>query len=439
MSRVLGAIAKLLSGGALRPGPALLAMAAVAASAVVLVWASAKTETSGNPASRLAAIEALVDHGDWSINDSVFRYQTVDKVRIEGRFYSSKPPVYPLVGAVAYSALERFGGPSFAEDERTPLFWLRLWLHVLPFLVGVLVAGRFLRGRIGSDWVWALGLATFALGTFVFGYSATINNHAPAALLLLAAWTGAYRLRQGSGEARWWSWLGVGFCAALAVALDFGAGAFAVGLALYLTLSPARRGMGWFLLGAAVPILIHFHLTHRLMGSFAPAYLRPELYHYPGSYWLNPGDFDALSESRWRYALQALVGHHGLFSMTPIFLLAIPGTIAMWRRPARRADALLIAAVTTATVLVYLVRGPHNYGGTASGMRWFIVLVPPLWLAAVELLDRRGGKRWRTMAFVLLAAIGAVHALQAVWWGPWRVSPWNLWLRDLGLGSVAPG
>ena len=79
--------------------------------------------------------------------------------------------------------------------------------------------------------------------------------------------------------------------------------------------------------------------------------------------------------------------------------------------------------------------GPRNYGGTASGMRWFMILAPLLWYAALRYADTRWSSHWVRWLVGVLIIIGIAHASAAVA-DPWSVSPWNWLLRYIGLGSV---
>jgi len=191
----------------------------------------------------------------------------------------------------------------------------------------------------------------------------------------------------------------------------------------------------WFVVGALGPLLVHVHLTIQLTGSWRPFYGRDHIYSYPGSYWDNARDFDALNEPTWIYALQALFGHHGLFAMTPLFLLAIPGLALMIRNAPERLTGLFATVVVALTIVIYIGFGPRNYGGTASGMRWFIILAPLLWYAAIRYADDRWSSAAMRWILGILVVIGIFHAAAALT-GPWSVSPWNWLLRHIGLGSV---
>lgn len=413
--------------------PARLAAIAWSIAVAALVLAAWSAPVRNNPASRISTIECLVDHGDWSIDAATHRYVTTDKVRVGDHFYSSKPPVYAAAGAVLYAGLQRATGWELAEHPQQVVFWLRLLMQVLPFGLGAIVAGRFLRREVTQVSVWFWGFVAFAGGTFVFGYSADVNNHSLAALLVLAAMVGTMRLGRGDNSA--WLWLGTGFAAALAVTIDLGAGVFALLSAGFLLLKARRSGLAYYILGAGLPILVHAALSLHVTGSLLPFYGNDALYDYPGSYWLASRDFDALNEPAGVYGLHALLGHHGLLSMSPLFVLAIPGLWFWCQRTGQRLEGLWLSGSVVVTIGLYIGFGPRNYGGTAQGMRWFIILAPLLWLAALRFADRRWDRRWMRWALPILVLIGILHASLAID-NPWRVSPWNWLLRDLGWGSV---
>src|SRR5437868_3611985 len=82
------------------------------AAAVAVV--SARSYVGGwNDGSRLATVESLVDRGTWAIDDSQFVRPTddsgagtLDKLRIDGRYYSDKSPVPALLMAGEYALLK---------------------------------------------------------------------------------------------------------------------------------------------------------------------------------------------------------------------------------------------------------------------------------------------------------------------------------------------
>jgi hypothetical protein len=153
-------------------------------------------------------------------------------------------------------------------------------------------------------------------------------------------------------------------------------------------------------------------------------------YEYPGSYWAtdNPrrSSVDRGEPDAARYAVHFLVGHHGVFSLTPIWLLSILGLVimAVSRRYAMRSIALGILVVSVVVIVFYLTRGVENrnYGGLTSGPRWAFWLVP-LWLfgmvPALDVLAR--SRSWQLVAIVLLAisVFSAFYAWDNPWTAPW--------------------
>jgi hypothetical protein len=150
-------------------------------------------------------------------------------------------------------------------------------------------------------------------------------------------------------------------------------------------------------------------------------------YDYDGSYWnTDRQGVDRGRESLGVYAWHALLGHHGLLSLTPVWFLSIWGAVAMLRgRPAGwRVFAALVVSVTVVCLLFYLVQPPldRNYGGVSCGFRWMFWFIP-LWLlclvpAADVLLTRRAG---RVLALLLLAVsvFSAAYSATNPWSHPW--------------------
>ena len=154
------------------------------------------------------------------------------------------------------------------------------------------------------------------------------------------------------------------------------------------------------------------------------------------SYWSDPQGIDRGEPSRLLYAFHGLVGHHGIFSLTPLWLLSLAGLL-MWLRRCEFSLRPIVAAiglVSLVCLIFYLGLQPQsnrNYGGMASGLRWMFWFTP-LWLVpmlpAADFLARR---RWtRGLALPLLAVSGASASYPT--WNPWT-HPWLLnFLEYLG-------
>ncbi len=151
-------------------------------------------------------------------------------------------------------------------------------------------------------------------------------------------------------------------------------------------------------------------------------------YEYPGSYWLTEKTgVDCGEPSRLTYAMHMLVGHHGIFSLTPIWILAVLGMGIMLfgrRPPSLRALTLMIVTLSLVCLLFYIARPlkDRNYGGVTCGLRWMFWFTP-LWLIClIPAADTCSNNRWlRIMAYVALAVsiFSAHYASLNPWTPPW--------------------
>jgi hypothetical protein len=172
------------------------------------------------------------------------------------------------------------------------------------------------------------------------------------------------------------------------------------------------------------------------------------------SYWRSPQGVDRGEPSPWIYAWHALVGHHGMFSLTPAWLLVLPGLVILsapaadrrrsasaWERAGATAEAadagrqfaLAIAAVSAVVLAFYLSRPQldRNYGGTSSGFRWAFWLAP-LWVAAITpAADRLAASRAGRLVALALLGLSVVSVAFPTW-SPWTI-PWlQQWLVHAG-------
>jgi hypothetical protein len=165
-------------------------------------------------------------------------------------------------------------------------------------------------------------------------------------------------------------------------------------------------------------------------------------YDYPGTYWSDSHrtGVDRGEESRLRYAVHVLVGHHGIFSLTPLWLLSLVA-VGFWFRDANRPGCAYfprfplwaagsIALVSLVCIAFYLARPQidRNYGGVSTGFRWLLWLAP-LWIfLAIPVVDRLASGRWgRVVCGVCLAA--SLFTVSTAIENPW-VHPWMYRLMD---------
>jgi len=150
-------------------------------------------------------------------------------------------------------------------------------------------------------------------------------------------------------------------------------------------------------------------------------------YDFEGAYW--SGDIQSKEEvepSRLVYLSHMLVGHHGIFSLTPIWILAAIGCVvlAVGRNSNMRALAV-ITGVLTVVVVGFYVKLPmeqRNYGGQTCCLRWLIWFTPLWLLTMIPVVDWLGKSRFGRLAVLLLLLVSAVSAGYAAsnpWTDPW--------------------
>jgi len=413
---------------------------------------------SANDRSRWCMIRALVEPrmrvpgAPYAIDRVIAEpgWDTIDMVKHDGHLYSSKPPLFPTLLAGQYWLIHRLTGLSLGRHPYVVGRIMLVSVNVLPlvlyFWLLALLAERF----GASDWGRIFVMAAAAFGTFLTTFAVVLNNHLPAAVSVAIALYAAVRI-WFDGERRLWYFAVAGIFAAFCVANELPAAAFFAALSLAVLWKAPKETLVAYV-PAALLVAAGFFATNWIAHqSLRPPYMhRSETnpaddwytyeYEHKGqivqSYWQNRVGVDRGEPSPAVYALHALVGHHGVFSLTPVWLLSVAGLgIWLWRpRDARlRELAILIAAVSLVCLVFYLTRpqDDRNYGGMTSGLRWMFWFAPMWLVAMLPAADAMAGRRWtRALAMVLLVL--SVLSASYPTWNPWT-HPWLLnFLHYLG-------
>jgi len=403
-----------------RPGPTHAALAAVALFLVV----GTHTRVGGwNDASRLAMVEAIVEHGRLWVDGTYMSRFTGDVARIDGRYYSDKPPALALFAVPIYAA-EAALGTTFRGDLPSAYYWTTLLTVGLTTLAGLIALERFLR-RILPDPRWrALTIAGLGLGTLNTAYSVTFSNHPPSAIALLGSFLLLWRWRRNGGGLA--SVAGGATLAAVAGLTDHGAAFYLPAFLAYLVWPGARRrtAAGFvFSFAAALPLAAYAAYAIALSGSPIPLSLQPGLFDYPGSYFakgthLTGGSLphDSLA-ALLAYAGLCLVGYRGLFSHTPalLFIFAGMARVALHPHP-RRAEAIVVLVPTCMLVAYYLLTS-SDPGGNAYGVRWYCLFMPMAYVFMADAYQALASATARAgfwLAYALSVPLALIGALD-----PW--------------------
>ncbi len=129
------------------------------------------------------------------------------------------------------------------------------------------------------------------------------------------------------------------------------------------------------------------------------------------------------------YAFNVLIGHHGLFSMTPLFVFSLVEMVRRVVRKDRYVVETLLFGVTAAVVTAFYIFRTHNYGGWCVGMRWLVPVMPWLLLLFGLWIDRAslGPIKW---TLVLVAFAVSAFNVQDGLTSPFQFSVWHNWLED---------
>lgn len=400
---------------------------------------------SSNDRSRWATVRALVDEGTFVIGrrdpsavSSTNKYGdvgivfedgwgTVDKVLHPetGEYYSSKPPFLATLVAGEYWLLQRAFGWTLTDRPWEVVRSVLFTVNWLPFVIYLVVLVGLVE-RLGStDWGRLIVLAAAAFGTFLTTFLTTLNNHWPAAFAVTLAVASAMPI-WNEQRRELWRFIVAGFFAVFAACCELPAAAFAAALLLALAGTAPIRALVGFSLGGLPPLAFFFVSNYLAVGMLTPvqALFGSEWYLYEGSHWLNiqrnPRGIDAAADPLPVYLFHLLAGHHGFFSLTPIFLLSLVG-IGLGltsRQPTLRTLAWMTPMVSLIVLGFYLFK-TNNYGGWTSGPRWFFWLIP-LWLVMLlPAADRLAHWRWGRILTLVLLGLSALHAAYPAW-NPWR-------------------
>ncbi len=410
---------------------------------------------SANDRSRWCTLRALVEESmrvpgvPYAIDKVIQErgWDTIDMVKHDGHLYSSKPPLFPTLMAAEYWLIHRLTGATLGTHPYEIGRFMLVTINVLPLVVFFLVLGRLVERFGTTDYSRLFVMAAATFGTFLTTFAVVINNHLPAAVCVVIALDAAVRI-WFDGERRLRYFAIAGLFGAFAAANELPALSFFGLLSLALVWKAPRQTLVAYV-PAALVVVAGFFVTNWIAhGDLAPAYAHRDggenwydyTYERNGrvieSYWRNRVGIDRGEESPAVYALHVLFGHHGIFSLTPVWLLTAVG-LGIWlarpEDPRLRWLGAFILILSLVCLAFYLTRpqDDRNYGGMTSGFRWMFWFAP-IWLVAMlPALDRMADRRWlRGLGYLLLVL--SVLSVSYPIWNPWT-HPWLLnYLQYLG-------
>lgn len=413
---------------------------------------------SANDRSRWCTVRALVEHGTYQIDQIVNQpnWDTIDMVKHDdegraafeadkGHLYSSKPPLLATLMAGEYWVIHKVTGHTLGTHPYTIGRFMLVTLNVIPLAIYFWLLAGVVERFGKTDWGRIYVMACATLGTFLTTFAVVITNHLPAAVSAMVTLAAVVSIWYGDRRG-WLMFFIAGLASAFTAACELPALSFTALITAALLWRAPRQALPGYMPGALIVAAGFFGTNYLAHGTpIVPYAYRSDAdpeknwYRYEylrggatkQSYWMDRskrGPVDQGEPELSNYIFHALIGHHGIFSLSPIWLLSFVGLGMMClQRDGPRAlgaAVLVITVVCLAFYLGYLARNldDRNYGGTTSGFRW-VFWFAPLWLVAMlPAADAAAGRRWtRWLAALLLAA--SVLSVSYPTWNPW-VHPW---------------
>jgi hypothetical protein len=450
---------------------------------------------SANELPRAYLVKAIVEDRTFAIDRGVAAWGTTADVSPSGGHqYSNKAPGASLLAVPAYAAARAVAGePSLAAT----LWICRAFAGIAPMLAFLWLLWGFLERFAPDPDIRRLVLLAYALGSLAMTYSILFYSHQLGAICAASAWILA--LDAADRRRGRWAMLAAGFLAGAAPLADYQAAFAVIPAAVHVLVRLRRRatpaahgrgedrhvrradeirageihddaGHGDAGLGAiprAEVVGGHVGGTRaprevfRLVGLAAAGAAVPIgillAYHAAcfGSPWRTGYDasttfavfhqrgFLGITALRWQAFTGSLVRiDNGLVALSPWWLLAIPGTAALWRGGERA-----VAAVGASVAVMYLLFiSSINFwrGGWEIGPRYIAAMLPFLLPAVAAQLQAWTGRRVRLGIAAGLVGVGlAVYVLSSATFPYWPDSVahplYDVTFRLLGDHLAAPG
>jgi hypothetical protein len=312
-------------------------------------------------------------------------------------------------------------------------------LNIVPLWWMLVLYARLLDREAANDWAWFLSLFSASLATMLLVFDSTLNNHTIAAVSAFFALYPFLRIWD-DGRLSGWYFTAAGFFAAFCACNEIPAALFGLLLLVLLLTRFPRRTLLFFVPAAIVPCAAFLATQYMAFGQFRPVYeeFGTKSYLYEGSYWTTPLEMDYFNvapESYGVYLFHMTFGHHGVFSLTPIFVFSMLGALrCLLGRGGHLKFLAWTALVLAAALLAFTIAKPVTVRTFVEGLRASPAQAPEavsvpglhwlLWLAPLVLFTVYGAlrlflaRRGRLQAMAGMTLLLTVALLAFYTWNP---------------------
>jgi hypothetical protein len=394
---------------------------------------------SANELPRAYLVKAIVEDHTFAIDRGVATWgATADVSPSRGHQYSNKAPGSSLLAVPVYAVVRAVSGePSLAVT-----LWLcRVFAGIVPMLAFLWLLWNFLARFAPAPDVRRVVVIAYALGSLAMTYSILFYSHQLGAICIATAWilgVDVAERRRGPG-----AMVGAGFFAGAAPLVDYQAVFAALPIAVYVAIrlrprADLLRAVAAAAGGAALPIGV-------LLAYHAICF---------GSPWRTGYDASTTFAGYHQHGFLGITGlrleafwgalgrpDNGLMTLSPWWLLAIPGLGVLWRR----GDRATVMVSASALVIYLLFISSINFwrGGWQVGPRYIAAMLPFLLPPIAATLQDWAASRARFGIAAGAIIVGVcVYVLSSATFPYWPDSVkhplFDVTFRLLGDGMVAP-
>ena len=427
-----------------------------------------------NQNSRLDMVIAVVEDGTFQIDEYV--ENTVDYAKVGQHYYSDKPPGTAFLGIPVYAGLKVFldlpvmGGlmdrlannealQATLREEGSGLLEHKVRFAIaqvaLTFVAAALPTAlmgalmyRLLTRFTARPWPRIGVVLGYGLLTPAFAYAGSFYGHQLSAACLFTAF---YLVFVGKKPPSTPVLLSIGFLLGYSVITEYPAALVAGILFLYTFARLAdRRRIGWVVLsGGLVAAGWMVYNTVVFGGPLSLGYSYSELWqeqHHTG--------FMSLTLPHWEACWGITFSKfRGLFLLSPLMLLALPG-FWLWYRSGEHRAEFWVASGSVAAMILFNSSSIMWWGGFAIGPRYLLPMLPLMTMPIIFVFREWGDRMWMRIlsgalfGWSLVATWGLALAEQAfppdTIRNPLLEHAWPNWqagniARNLGMFLHLPG